>query len=129
MAQSEGRWTEAAAGSQGRCAGGAGASPWHPAATPPLSHAASAPASLCLAYGARAVGLDYDRSQLGMQLGDCRALARMLAAAETVVHLDLWAAGRRGRGVGWGEAAPRGGGSRLGMRRRELRIDGDSPLL
>jgi hypothetical protein len=35
------------------------------------------------------VGLDYDRSLFGMQLGDCRCLARALAQTEALVHLDL----------------------------------------
>jgi hypothetical protein len=55
---------------------------------PPLT-TASAPASLALAYGSRAAGMGYDRALFGMQLGDCRALARVLGTTETLVHLDL----------------------------------------
>lgn len=51
--------------------------------------ARSTPASLSLAYGCRTAGVDYDRSLFGMQLADCRCLARALAHSETLVHLDL----------------------------------------
>ncbi|KAI8469465.1 MAG: flagellar associated protein [Monoraphidium minutum] len=49
----------------------------------------NSPSSLALSYGSKALGMDYDRSLAGMQLGDCRCLARALAHAETLVHLDL----------------------------------------
>lgn len=49
----------------------------------------SAPASLTLAFGTKSLGMDYDRGLFGMQLADCRSLARTLAHTETLVHLDL----------------------------------------
>lgn len=70
-----------------------------------LLPARSAPASLALSYGGAPQGLDYDRAATGMQLADCRCLARALARTETLVHLDLCAG--RGQGGAAHSCAPR----------------------
>lgn len=45
--------------------------------------------SLRLHYSPKALGMGFDSAASGMRLSDCRALARALARAETLVVLDL----------------------------------------
>jgi len=50
---------------------------------------ASCLTSLTLTYGMKHVGMDYDKSLFGMKLSDCRALAKAIERAETLICLCL----------------------------------------